>query len=84
MKEIMLYRGCTTPVRLPAYEAATIAVLGKLGVKVVEMDDANCCGAQYVESVNRMAFAAMSGRCHSQDPGRRAARVRARLPPGRV
>ena len=62
MKEIMLYRGCTTPVRLPAYEAATIAVLGKLGVKVVEMDDANCCGAQYVESVNRMAFAAMSGR----------------------
>ncbi len=62
MKEIMLYRGCTTPVRLPAYEAATIAVLGKLGVKVVEMDDANCCGARYVESVNRMASAALSGR----------------------
>ncbi len=58
----MLYRGCTTPVRLPAYEAATIAVLEKLGVHMVEMKDANCCGAQYIESLSRNAFAAMSGR----------------------
>ncbi|MHA1929682.1 MAG: CoB--CoM heterodisulfide reductase iron-sulfur subunit B family protein [Candidatus Thorarchaeota archaeon] len=60
--DILLYKGCTTPVRLPAYEAATIAVLEKLGVHVHEMNDANCCGAQYIESVNRMAYAAMSGR----------------------
>ena len=60
--DILLYRGCTTPVRLPAYEAATIAVLDKLGVKVHEMNDDNCCGAQYIESVDRMAYAAMSGR----------------------
>jgi heterodisulfide reductase subunit B len=26
------------------------------------MKDANCCGAQYIESVNHVAFAAMSGR----------------------
>jgi heterodisulfide reductase subunit B len=62
MKEILLYRGCTTPVRLPAYEAATIAVLEKLGIKVIEMEDTNCCGAQYVESLDHRAFAAMSGR----------------------
>jgi len=30
MDEILLYRGCTTPVRYPNYEAATIAVLKKL------------------------------------------------------
>ncbi len=62
MDEILLYRGCTTPVRLPAYEASSIAVLQKLGLRVREMVDANCCGAQYVESLNRIAFAAMSGR----------------------
>ncbi|NWF97112.1 MAG: CoB--CoM heterodisulfide reductase iron-sulfur subunit B family protein [Candidatus Thorarchaeota archaeon] len=62
MTELILYRGCTTPVRLPAYEAATIAVLEKLGVKIHEMKDANCCGAQYIESLSRQAYAAMSGR----------------------
>ncbi len=62
MMDLMLYRGCTTPVRLPAYEAATIAVLRKLGVNLIEMNDANCCGAQYIESLDKMAFAAMSGR----------------------
>lgn len=62
MRSIMLYRGCTTPVRLPSYEAATIAVLDRLGVDVLPMEDANCCGAQYIESMDRMAYAAMSGR----------------------
>ncbi len=58
----MLYRGCTTPVRLPAYEASTIAVLKKLGVNLIEMEDANCCGAQYVEFIDKRAFTALSGR----------------------
>ena len=62
MKEMFLYRGCTAPVRHPQYEAATIAVLEKLGVRLLDMKDANCCGAQYVESLNRRAFAAMCGR----------------------
>jgi heterodisulfide reductase subunit B len=60
--DLLLFRGCTTPVRLPAYEAATIAVLEKLGVNIFEMTDTNCCGAQYIESMDKMAFAAMSGR----------------------
>ncbi|MFW9959827.1 MAG: CoB--CoM heterodisulfide reductase iron-sulfur subunit B family protein [Candidatus Thorarchaeota archaeon] len=62
MKEFVLYTGCTTPVRLPAYEAAVTVVLEKLGVRLIPMRDANCCGAQYVESVSHTAFAAMSGR----------------------
>ncbi|MGY5876752.1 MAG: CoB--CoM heterodisulfide reductase iron-sulfur subunit B family protein [Candidatus Thorarchaeota archaeon] len=62
MKEFVLYTGCTAPVRMPSYEASVKIVLEKLGVRVVDMDDANCCGAQYVESTNRTAFSAMSGR----------------------
>jgi heterodisulfide reductase subunit B len=62
VKEFALYSGCTTPVRLPAYEATVMVVLEKLGVKTIPLTDANCCGAQYVESVSHKAFAAMSGR----------------------
>ncbi|MHA2433823.1 MAG: heterodisulfide reductase-related iron-sulfur binding cluster, partial [Candidatus Thorarchaeota archaeon] len=50
MKDYFLYAGCTTPVRLPAYEAATKAVLKNLGIELHDLKDANCCGAQYVES----------------------------------
>ncbi len=62
MKDFALYRGCTTPVRLPSYEASVRQVLSKLGINLVDMDDANCCGSQYIESINHTAFAAMSGR----------------------
>lgn len=62
MKEFVLYTGCTTPVRLPAYERAVQVVLEKLGIKLTTMKDANCCGAQYIESVSHTAFSAMCGR----------------------
>lgn len=62
MKEFALYLGCTTPVRLPAYEASVKLVLEKLGVRTTQMKDANCCGSQYVQSVSHTAYAAMSGR----------------------
>lgn len=62
MKEFALYTGCTTPVRLPAYEASVKVVLEKLGIRLTLMKDANCCGAQYVESLSHTAFCAMSGR----------------------
>ena len=48
--------------RLPGYEKAVQLVLEKLVIRIKTMKDANCCGAQYVESVNHVAFAAMSGR----------------------
>jgi heterodisulfide reductase subunit B len=62
MKDFVLYTGCTTPVRLPGYERAVQLVMEKLGVRLTTLKDANCCGAQYVESVNHVAFTAMSGR----------------------
>jgi heterodisulfide reductase subunit B len=62
MKEFVLYTGCTTPVRLPGYERSVQLVLEKLGIRLTTLKDVNCCGAQYVESVNHIAFAAMSGR----------------------
>ncbi|MHA1959888.1 MAG: CoB--CoM heterodisulfide reductase iron-sulfur subunit B family protein [Candidatus Thorarchaeota archaeon] len=62
MDEILLYRGCTTPVRLPAYEATTKLVLERLGMPTIDMTEATCCGAQYVESLNEMAFYALGGR----------------------
>ncbi len=46
MNEILLYRECTTPVRLPNHDAAPIAVFKKLGVNARPMEHANCCGAQ--------------------------------------
>ena len=57
-----MYTGCTTPVRLPAYEASIKVVLEKLGIRLTLMKDANCCGSQYVESLSHAAFCAMSGR----------------------
>jgi heterodisulfide reductase subunit B len=62
LKEYVLFRGCVAPVRLPAYEAATILVLEKLGISVGPLDNANCCGAQYIESLNENAFLALGGR----------------------
>ncbi len=62
MKEFLMYTGCTTPVRLPAYEASIKVVLEKLGIRLTLLKDANCCGSQYVESLSHTAFCAMSGR----------------------
>jgi len=62
MKEFVMYTGCTTPVRLPAYEASIKVVLEKLGIRLTLLKDANCCGSQYVESLSHTAFCAMSGR----------------------
>ena len=52
MKDYVLFRGCSTPVRLPAYEIATNLVLEKLGINVEPLKNTNCCGALYVESLD--------------------------------
>jgi heterodisulfide reductase subunit B len=40
----LLFLGCAIPYRLPSYEISTRKVLKKLGVKLVEMPEFNCCG----------------------------------------
>ncbi|MGY5857808.1 MAG: CoB--CoM heterodisulfide reductase iron-sulfur subunit B family protein [Candidatus Thorarchaeota archaeon] len=62
MKDYVLFRGCSTPVRLPTYEIATNLVLEKLGINVEPLKNANCCGALYVQTLDEKAFLALNGR----------------------
>ena len=39
-----LFLGCTIPARLNHYETSSRAVLGKLGVGLVDIREFNCCG----------------------------------------
>jgi len=39
-----LFLGCTIPARLPQYESSSRAVLGRLGVELVDIREFNCCG----------------------------------------
>ena len=44
MMEFALFLGCTIPARLNQYESSSKAVLGKLGVGLVDIREFNCCG----------------------------------------
>lgn len=44
MMEFALFLGCTIPARLNQYESSSRAVLGKLGVGLVDIREFNCCG----------------------------------------
>ncbi len=39
-----LFLGCNIPARLKQYESSSKAVLGKLGVELIEINEFNCCG----------------------------------------
>jgi heterodisulfide reductase subunit B len=39
-----LFLGCNIPARLTQYESSARAVLGELGVDLVDVDEFNCCG----------------------------------------
>jgi len=39
-----LFLGCTIPARLTQYEASSRAVLGALGVELIDIKEFNCCG----------------------------------------
>ena len=44
MINFALFLGCTIPARLKQYESSSRAVLGKLGVGLVDIIEFNCCG----------------------------------------
>jgi len=44
MMEFALFLGCTIPARLNQYESSSRAVLKKLGVRLVDIREFNCCG----------------------------------------
>ena len=55
-----LFLGCKIPSQLPAYEASTRAVLGQLGVTLVDLEF-NCCGYP-ARNVSRDAFVVAAAR----------------------
>ncbi len=55
------FLGCTTPFRKTNYEQATRAVCAKLGIELVDMPNAGCCGFP-LESVNEETYLAMAAR----------------------
>ncbi|HIE33522.1 MAG TPA: CoB--CoM heterodisulfide reductase subunit B [Candidatus Altiarchaeales archaeon] len=56
-----LFSGCTIPLRVPNYELATRKVMDKLGIELVDIEDAGCCGI-YHELINELTHLTMAGR----------------------
>ena len=59
--EFALLRCCVTTASLKQYELSTDAVLGRLGVDLVEIKEFNCCGYP-LKNVNFQAHALLSAR----------------------
>lgn len=55
------FLGCTVPYRVSSYEISARKVFNKLGVELVEMPDANCCGLP-VDPANHEMTLALSAR----------------------
>ncbi len=55
------FLGCTIPYRVSSYEISARRVFNKLGVELVEMPDANCCGLP-VDPANHEMTLALSAR----------------------
>ena len=53
--------GCTIPFRASNYDLATKKVMPRLGVDLVDLPDAGCCGL-YFELVNEMTYLSMAAR----------------------
>ncbi len=49
------FLGCNTPARLPQYESSSRAVLGRLGVELIDYREFTCCGYP-LRNVDQKAF----------------------------
>jgi heterodisulfide reductase subunit B2 len=58
----LYYPGCSAEATGKGYDVSTRAVMGKLGVELVELDDWNCCGATSYFSVRELDSFAISAR----------------------
>jgi len=61
MMKVMVYWGCVVPTLQYAYEMSVREVLPQLGVELVELDNASCCGTP-VQSVNMFAAVYLAAR----------------------
>jgi heterodisulfide reductase subunit B2 len=58
----LYYPGCSQKATSRFYETAFLAVCGKLGVELTEIDDWNCCGATMAISCNKVLSLALAAR----------------------
>ncbi|MEM2144727.1 MAG: CoB--CoM heterodisulfide reductase iron-sulfur subunit B family protein [Candidatus Jordarchaeaceae archaeon] len=54
--------GCTTLARLPSYEISVRKVAEALGMELVEMEGAGCCGTTHLKSIDRKTGLALAAR----------------------
>ncbi len=64
------FPGCVTPLRENSYELSARRVLEKLGVELVELEGANCCGF-FLDAVDHLSSIVLAARnlCLAEDIG---------------
>jgi heterodisulfide reductase subunit B len=62
MNDYIYYPGCSVKSNARHYEESILPVFEKLGMRLDEMDDWNCCGATATLSVDSAKAAALNGR----------------------
>lgn len=60
-RKFLLYLGCTIPTKQYAYEVSVRSVMPKLGIELVEFEEATCCGFP-LKGINKDAWIYMSAR----------------------
>ncbi len=55
------FPGCLSPSRIPSYELATRRVAEKLGIELVDLEGANCCG-YYLMAIDHLSAMALGVR----------------------
>jgi len=53
--------GCTTPFRVPNYDLSTRRIMDRLGIKLIDMPNAGCCGLYY-ELIDELTYLSMAAR----------------------
>ena len=64
------FQGCVTPLRENAYELSARKVIAKLGVELIELKGASCCG-YFLDAVDHLSASALAARnlCLSEEIG---------------
>lgn len=68
--EFLLFLGCAIPYRVSSYEISTRKVLDRLGIRLVEMKEYNCCGLP-IDPVNHEMMVTLAARnlCLAEEQG---------------
>ena len=66
-----LYTGCTARESTPELLKSTLAIANKLGIELVLLDEASCCGASHLQDFDEMLSAVLNARniCYAEKLG---------------